>query len=163
MSGRPAAILRPGARVIVLDGRDRILLFRVRTPGQDPPESWITPGGALERGESHEDCARRELREETGLADVELGPCVWRRRETWRWEERLYDSPERFFLVRVERLEVVAQALGDIESVTLMGHRWWSVPELAASSAVFIPRDLATLLPPLIAGDLPPEPLEVGE
>ena len=163
MSGRPAANLRPGARVILLDGRDRILLFRVRAPGQEPPESWIIPGGALQRGESHEDCARRELWEETGLADVELGPCVWQRRQTWRWEERLYDSPERFFLARVKHLEVAPQALGEIESSSLLGHRWWSVPELAASSAVFIPRDLATLLPPLIAGDLPPEPLEVGE
>jgi 8-oxo-dGTP diphosphatase len=42
----------------------------VHRPLQD---DWTFPKGKLDRGESHEDAARREVREEAGL-DVELGP-----------------------------------------------------------------------------------------
>ncbi|MSQ41501.1 MAG: NUDIX domain-containing protein [Dehalococcoidia bacterium] len=109
--GRGNQILRPGARAILLDARDRLLLFRTRVPG-GAVEAWITPGGGLEPGESHEAAARRELWEETGLRDAALGPWVWSRRQSWRWGETWYDSPERFFLVRVGRLDVRPQQLG---------------------------------------------------
>ena len=163
MSNDQQPLWRPGARIILLDGDDRILLFFNRVPGQEQPESWITPGGALEQSESHEQAARRELWEETGLADVELGPCVWRRRHVWRWDDRLYDSAERFFVVRVDHPTVAPQALGEMERQAFIEQRWWSVAEIAASPDVFIPRDIAELLPLVIAGDLPAEPLEVGE
>lgn len=51
------------ADLIIGDGQGRVLLVRRRYP----PAGWALPGGFLEGGESLEDCARREAREETSL------------------------------------------------------------------------------------------------
>ena len=45
-------------------GRREVLLVRRRHPGAG---SWSTPGGYLDRGESFEACATREVAEEVGL------------------------------------------------------------------------------------------------
>ena len=65
---------RPAARVIVLDSRGRVLLFRAEFLGRKQLRLWITPGGGLESGETHEQAALRELREETGVSEATLGP-----------------------------------------------------------------------------------------
>jgi 8-oxo-dGTP pyrophosphatase MutT (NUDIX family) len=57
---RPLIVV--GASVVVLDDLGRVLLQRRTDDG-----TWGPIGGALEIGESLEDCARRELQEETGL------------------------------------------------------------------------------------------------
>jgi 8-oxo-dGTP pyrophosphatase MutT (NUDIX family) len=77
---RAGAIVRPAARVLLLDPLGRVLLLRVERPYGLPYAAWLTPGGGLEPGESHEEAALRELREETGISGVELGPWVWERR-----------------------------------------------------------------------------------
>ena len=55
-------VLAPGASVLVLDEKDRVLLTR-RTDS----DVWCMPGGAAEIGSSFASTAISELREETGL------------------------------------------------------------------------------------------------
>ncbi|HEY8610619.1 MAG TPA: NUDIX hydrolase [Roseomonas sp.] len=59
-----------GIGCLAFRGDDVLLVRRSRPPRQG---EWTVPGGAQSLGELAEDCARRELREETG---VEVGPLA---------------------------------------------------------------------------------------
>ncbi len=68
------AVPRVGVGVLVVrDGR--ILLGERR--GAHGAGHWALPGGHLEHGETVEDCARRELAEETGLVGGVLTRGPW--------------------------------------------------------------------------------------
>jgi 8-oxo-dGTP pyrophosphatase MutT (NUDIX family) len=57
-----------GVTVVVRRGVDVLLLHRAHEgPGYDGDWAWTPPSGARLPGESPEECARRELREEAGL------------------------------------------------------------------------------------------------
>ncbi len=61
---------RIGVGVLVVRGGRLLLGKRLSSHGSD---TWAPPGGHLEAGESVEDCAVRELLEETGLAGRVIG------------------------------------------------------------------------------------------
>jgi 8-oxo-dGTP pyrophosphatase MutT (NUDIX family) len=147
--------------VILFDARSRVLLMRWRL--QDGGSVWITPGGGLDPGETHAQAALRELGEEVGLREARLGPWVWSREHRLRWNGRDILQRERFHLVRVEAHEVDRSANDENERRVIEEMRWWSPAEIAASSEAFSPRRLAELLPPLLEGRLPAEPLVLGE
>jgi len=50
-----------------------LMLHRVKKKNDLNQDKWIGVGGKFEEGESPEDCARREILEETGLTVRELG------------------------------------------------------------------------------------------
>ena len=159
MSEEP--VRRPAARVLLLDPDDRLLL--VRLLAEDGERSWwTTPGGGVQPGETSEQAALREVREETGLAEVVLGPCVWLREHVFPWLGRRWLQQERFYLARVANFEPVRDGLEAQEAETLGEHRWWTVEEIERSPEDFAPRRLASLLRALLAEGPPPEPLRIG-
>jgi ADP-ribose pyrophosphatase YjhB (NUDIX family) len=139
--------VRLAGRVIVLDPGNRVLLFRY----DDPPPfgvHWATPGGGLDPGEDYHAGAVRELREETGWADVPVG-----REEVLRHDRVLLHGTqvrrqhERFFLARVD---VSRRPVGDVggmhASDGIAAARWWALAELEATEQTILPPDLAAVL-----------------
>ncbi len=54
------------------NGREFLLLHRNKKPNDVHAGKWIGVGGKMEQGESPEDCAKREILEETGLQSTDM-------------------------------------------------------------------------------------------
>lgn len=135
---------RPAARILLVDGQGRTLLFRFTVTGRAP--FWVTPGGALDSGESYEAAARRELREETGL-DLDPGPQVARRLADFVSVEGVpVTADERYFRVDVDACEVDPALHTDLERQVMQSWRWFTRAELAAHPEAIYPADLAEML-----------------
>lgn len=136
---------RPAARILLVDGEGRVLLFRF-TPYDGRPAFWCTPGGKLDAGETYEEAARRELREEVGL-DMDCGPQV-----AQRWCDFLtiegveVRADERYFRVDVDGCEVDASGHTELEQRVMGEWRWFSPADLAALDEPYYPEDLIDLL-----------------
>lgn len=147
---------RPAARVVMIDDSDRVLYLHARE-GVDGREFWVMPGGGLEPGESFEEAAIREVREETGI-EVALGGCLWTRHHAFEWLGQRLAQFEVFFLARLGGSHNVS---GTPDSY-VHGHRWWSLEEILQTNEVFAPRDIAKLIAPVLHGDIPKEPFDCG-
>jgi 8-oxo-dGTP pyrophosphatase MutT (NUDIX family) len=76
--GDADTLLFVGARGVVIDDRDRLLLIQ-----RSDNRRWAIPAGAMELGESMQDCAIRETWEETGLTATSLTPFAFYSRYTF--------------------------------------------------------------------------------
>ena len=146
---------------MLIDTGGRVLLQEVEG-FSDAPTVWITPGGGLEPGESHEAAALREIREEVGHRAASLGPWIWTREHDFTFRGVRIHQRERFFLVRCEPFEADESGLDELELEVVKGHRWWTLDEIKTSSARFAPEALAALLEPLLAGLVPEAPVPAG-
>ena len=71
-------LLFVGARGVIIDDRNRLLLIQ-----RSDNHRWAIPAGAMELGESMEECAIRETWEETGLTATSLTPFAFYTRYTY--------------------------------------------------------------------------------
>ena len=150
---------RRAVRAAVLDSSDRILLTRFENPVTHKTW-WATPGGGVDEGESDEATLRRELLEETGLANVEIGPVVWTREDVFSWDRRLLHQRERIHLVRVEAHD--PRPTIDIAPEGITEIRWWSAGDIESSGETFVPRALGKCLQTLLLRGPPSRPVDVG-
>ena len=157
--GESGPFIRPGVRVVLIDADERVLLFA--GTADDGSRFWFPPGGGIEPGESAEAAARRELREETGLPDVELAGEFGRRRHVVAWGGITYDVRERWFLARVAPFALDLGGFTDVERATIVDHRWWTLDELESAHDRLVPANLAALVRSLLRDGLPEQPIEL--
>jgi 8-oxo-dGTP pyrophosphatase MutT (NUDIX family) len=113
-------------------------------------------------GESHTDAARRELWEEVGVRDCEIGPCVWTVEFRFQHQSGLIHQRERYFVVRLDSDDVDDANRETLERSEILRHRWWSCDEIEAAGGDFRPRDLGRLLLPIVGGEYPAAPLSAS-
>jgi TDG/mug DNA glycosylase family protein len=151
--------IRDAVRALIRDPDGRVLLARI----DDDYEVWWTlPGGGTLEGETDEEALRRELSEECGLTQFELGPLLWRRRQ---WEVSLADwgaQDERVYLVEAGAFDpapvftveqLAAEGVGEL--------RWFERDALGRLPTS--PVSLAQFVAELDADGAPHEPLTLEE
>ncbi|HEX7077338.1 MAG TPA: NUDIX domain-containing protein, partial [Candidatus Eisenbacteria bacterium] len=134
---------RRASRIIAVDREGRVLLFQfARASGE---RYWATPGGGLEEGESFEEAAAREAREELGVDAVGLVP-LWERTAEFPFAGRSVLQREKYFLLLVPIPEFSEAVLAVQREEGISKPRWWTVGELAHAQETVFPESLAALL-----------------
>jgi 8-oxo-dGTP pyrophosphatase MutT (NUDIX family) len=144
----PGRAPRRAGRVLVLNSADRVLLLHGFDPVRPDEPYWLVPGGGANPGESLAEAAARELREETGISASpgELGEPVWHEVTEFSFAGIAYRMEQDFFLLKIAAAEVSTDGMEPDEREYSIGHRWWSVAELAAATEPFYPVALPELL-----------------
>jgi 8-oxo-dGTP pyrophosphatase MutT (NUDIX family) len=140
--------VRHVARLVILDAARSVLLVKYQEDRPGKPSSfWVPPGGALEKGEAHQQAAVRELSEETGLV-ADIGKELWTRRFELDLPQGRVDQRERYFLVQ---LDVTAPSVRNTSPEAIEEHRWWSLRELQATDELIYPDGFVPALAELLA------------
>jgi 8-oxo-dGTP pyrophosphatase MutT (NUDIX family) len=95
---------------------------------RDSYANWGFPKGHLENGERAEDAAVREVREETGLRELELRGMIESIDWYFRFRGRLIHKVCHFFLMETTQLETAPQRA---EGITAC--QWVAFPEATAA------------------------------
>lgn len=146
-------------RVILLSPIGRVLLIRYRNtdPSGVDRSCWTTAGGGMEAGETIADTALREIKEETGLAAVTLGPVVWYGEDSVRSGDWGITFKEHFIVAHCTTENIRKDGWTAHEHHQITEMRWWSIKEIKETADQIYPIGLPDLLPPILAGEYPAE------
>ena len=153
--------VRWGIRVLVIDESGRALLAEFGDD-QSGRRWWVPPGGGIEEGEDDLTCARRELLEEVGRDDLEVGVAIGRRGGSFRLNGNWFTQYERWYLCRCSHFEVADEIIASVRAEGIRDFRWWTTAELRAAAIDTGPRQLPHLIDEILAGRYPDQAADLG-
>lgn len=148
---------------MVLDPNDRVLLINAKDPaGPSERDWWEIPGGGVDPGETTQDAVRRELWEEAGIANAEIGPCIWVQAVEFTFGGWRFEQDEWVHVVRCDGTAEGPKGLESLESLAFGDQRWWHLDELMDQRPRTIPYRMTEFLPALVSGAVPSSPIDIS-
>ena len=148
--------------MVVFDPLDRVLLIEGRDPPRRDGGGWGGfPGGGIDPGEDTAEAVRRELWEEAGIRDAEIGPCVWTQRVQYTFGGLHFDQDEWIHVARCDGSSTGPAGLEYLEAMAFGEQRWWAVEDVLDHGARTIPSRMLEFLAALATGALPGEPIDI--
>ncbi|MET9001745.1 NUDIX domain-containing protein [Amycolatopsis sp. NPDC004169] len=143
--------LRVGARVLLLNAADEVLLIHARDPDDPGHHWWELPAGGQDTGEQLEDTARREIAEETGLVVDEIGRKLWTRESRFTYRGREHHRIDHVYLARTDHTAPRTTTRHTTnERAGLIERRWWSAAAISSCHDKLLPAELPDLLQALL-------------
>lgn len=114
-------IIMTSACVLILNEKNQLLLQK-----RKDNNLWSYPGGSLELGESFEECAKREVFEETGLECESLNYFTTASGEDMHYiypnRDEVYICREYTGILKVQKEEVTEQRFFELEKLPVNIH-----------------------------------------
>lgn len=161
--GNPGRRRRRAARAVVLDPQERVLLINASDPAaRHAGDWWEIPGGGIDPGESAEQAIRRELWEEAGIGEAEVGPCIWTQTVQFTFGGWHFDQDEWIHIVRCDGSSRGPAGLESLERLAFGVQQWWPLEQMIEQQPRTIPYRMTEFLPDVLSGMLPIAPVDIS-
>jgi 8-oxo-dGTP pyrophosphatase MutT (NUDIX family) len=134
-------IERRVAVVFLVDPQGRVLMQHRDSHAKVSPNQWAMPGGKIEDGETPEEAARREVREETGLIVTALTHYVTGTRPSVTTTDGLVEMHVYYAPTDATQDEIV---LGEGQAMVFLTPEEALALDLGVTAALLVPGFLAS-------------------
>lgn len=138
--------------------------FDISTPdGKRNKRFWCTIGGGIERNETIEQAALREILEETGIEEtaIELGPIVWHNKIDLVLKGKLTQFDELYIVAKTHIYDVALLKPTQDEQAVVKKLQWFTLEDIKRSTEIIFPNTLAEFLPDILLGNYPMKPIAI--
>ena len=158
---------RDTVRVILVNPNKEVLFMAASYPKAHKNKGlyWFPIGGGIEKNETPQEAAIREVYEETGIKDdeIELGPLIWfGESDIFMVNEDSYCRVrQRFFVATTCKTVFSLENFTEDEKYFVKGMEWFSLETIKNSDEIIYPVLLPQYLPDILEKKYPKVPINI--